>query len=318
MATFTPNYGLALPVPNSPIDANTWGTTLNTMNFATVDTSLKATALSNIGNTAPSVPTGSPLAGQMWINTNSSSTTAWFVQVYDGTSWITTGTINPTDHTYTPAGFVINPQTFTANGTYTPTTGMQYCIVELIGAGGGSGGAAGSASGLGAASGGAAGGYARKILSAATIGASKAVIVGVGGIAGAIGNNNGGTGGTTSLGSIFSATGGTGGLGGSANTGSGLFTSAGSLGGTGSGGDINTTGAPGGGSIYDSGGGLSGFGGSTFFGGGAPALQAGTGAGLAGASYGAGASGAITSVNNATSYAGAAGANGLVSITEFI
>ena len=318
MPTFTPNYGLALPVPNSPIDANTWGTTLNTMNFSYVNTYLKATALSNIGNTAPSKPTGAPLAGQMWINTNTSSTTAWFVQVYDGTSWITTGTINPTAHTYTPAGFVIHTQVITTNGTYTPTTGMQYCIAELLGAGGGSGGAAGSGAGLGAASGGGGGGYSRKTLSAATVGASQAVTIGAGGIAGSAGNNNGSQGGTTSFGSIFSATGGYGGLGGAANTGTGLFTTSGSLGGAGTGGDFNTTGGAGGGSIYDAGGGIAGFGGSTFFGGGVPGLQAGSGAGVAGASYGGGASGAITTINNATSYAGAAGANGLAIITEFI
>jgi len=36
------------------------------------------------------------------------------------------------------------PQIFTSNGTYTPTSGMKYCIVELCGGGGGSAGSASS------------------------------------------------------------------------------------------------------------------------------------------------------------------------------
>ena len=107
----------------------------------------------------------------------------------------------------------ISIQVFTSSGTYTPTVGMKYCIVEAVGAGGGGGGAASSAGGtFNGAGGGGAGEYARSVLAAAAIGASKAVAIGAGGSAGAAGNNNGGTGGDTTLGStIVVASGGLGG-----------------------------------------------------------------------------------------------------------
>ena len=35
--------------------------------------------------------------------------------------------------------------TFASSGTYTPTAGMVYCVIECVGGGGGSGGVSGSA-----------------------------------------------------------------------------------------------------------------------------------------------------------------------------
>lgn len=64
-------------------------------------------------------------------------------------------------------------QVITGSSTYTPTSGMLYCIVELQGAGGG--GPSGSQAGGGA------GGYCRKVFSAATIGASQTVTMFAGG-----------------------------------------------------------------------------------------------------------------------------------------
>lgn len=109
-------------------------------------------------------------------------------------------------------------QTFTATGagTYTPTTGMQYCIIELQAGGGGSSGTTG-AGGQGATAGaGAAGGYLRILATAAQIGASAAISVGAAGAAGASGNNPGGAGGNTTItisGSTWTASGGGGGSG---------------------------------------------------------------------------------------------------------
>ena len=113
----------------------------------------------------------------------------------------------------------VKQQIFTANGTYTPSTGMLYCIVEAIGAGGGSGGTATTVAAQVACSGGGGGGaYCRSLLSAATVGVSQAVTIGTGGAGGAAGNNNGSSGGSTSLGALVVAAGGVGG------TGSGVFT----------------------------------------------------------------------------------------------
>lgn len=133
----------------------------------------------------------------------------------------------------------VSQQVFTASGTYTPSAGMLFCIVEVRGGGGGGGGAAGFHGG--AAGGGGQGGYARERFSAATIGSSQTVTIGAGGTAGNTSPTNGGTGGTTSLGSLISATGGAGGIAG----GSGSTLKLGGAGGSGSGGDINLTGQAG-------------------------------------------------------------------------
>src|SRR5260221_4512350 len=37
----------------------------------------------------------------------------------------------------------VTQQTFTGSGTYTPTSGMAFCIIECLGAGGGGGGTGG-------------------------------------------------------------------------------------------------------------------------------------------------------------------------------
>lgn len=127
----------------------------------------------------------------------------------------------------TPTSFSqIVIQKFTSSGTYTPTTGMKYCISEVWGGGGGGGGSSASTAGtFGPSGGGAGGNYSRQVLSAASVGVSQTVTVGSGGSSGSSGN--GGAGGTSSIGSLVSANGGNGGLG--SPTGPGVVAS---LGGT--------------------------------------------------------------------------------------
>src|ERR1043165_5073819 len=68
---------------------------------------------------------------------------------------------------------------FTSSGTYTPTAGMAFADVEAMGGGGAGGGAVATTSpNVAGGSGGAAGGYARKLFSAATIGASQTGTIG--------------------------------------------------------------------------------------------------------------------------------------------
>lgn len=214
-------------------------------------------------------------------------------------------------------------QTFTATGTYTPTTGMKFCVIEVVGGGGGGGGAeiSGSNATIAVGGGGGGGGYARKMFSAATIGASQSVTIGAAGAAGASTPANGGTGGTTSIGALISATGGTGGVGGAATAGG---FSPGGGGGAGASGSFNTTGSPGGGGIGSAITGVysvasGGFGGSTFFGGGTLAVggTSVTLGGNAGNSYGGGGGGGSVSGINAGA-PGGAGAAGIVVVTEFI
>lgn len=210
----------------------------------------------------------------------------------------------------------INIQVFTSTGTYTPTSGMLYCIIEAVGGGGGSGGVATTGAATQAvSSGGGGGGYASGKFSAATIGASQSVTIGAAGAAGAIGNNAGGAGGTTSVGALITATGGAGGAGGLAATGS---STSNSTGGSGSGADFGTVGSPGGGSIASFSAGvfsniLPGNGGSSFFGGGGIGSSTPT----AGTSYGGG-GGGVANTASQTQQVGAAGFKGVVIVTEYI
>jgi hypothetical protein len=195
------------------------------------------------------------------------------------------------------SGSVVVQQLFTVNGTYTPTAGMLYCIVEAVGGGGGAG-SSGTTTRWGGGGGG--GEYVRSRLTAAQIGASKAVTIGAGGTGGVSGN--GADGGDTSLGILVVATKG---LGGIANAGSGSLGGDGGSGGTG---DFKTPGQAGQPGTAVSGV-YSGAGGSSYLGfGGRPVISA--GAGSAGQNYGAGGSGG----NNGN---GGAGSSGVIIITEY-
>jgi len=219
----------------------------------------------------------------------------------------------------------VNIQTFSASGTYTPTSGMIYCIIEVLGAGGGGGGAAATSAvgdGNGAsAGGGGAGGYSRGRFTAAQIGASQVVTIGAGGAAATAGNNAGGDGGTTSVGALIQATGGGGAAGAGAQVAQGY---PGGAGGVGSLGNLNIAGNSGGMGFTDniagSNLGISGAGGAGYFGGSiSPQTVNNTGqsAGSSATSYGCGGNGGV-SIKGGTSAAGGAGADGYVIITEYI
>lgn len=106
----------------------------------------------------------------------------------------------------------VKRQIITSSGTYTPSSGMLYCDAEVQGAGGGGGSAAAASANFHAAAGGNSGAYSRSLLTAAQIGASQAVTVGVAAAAATTGAT-GGTGGTSSLGALLSSAGGSGGEG---------------------------------------------------------------------------------------------------------
>jgi hypothetical protein len=216
--------------------------------------------------------------------------------------------------------FSVIVQTFNANGTYTPTSGMKYCTIECVGGGGGGGAVQASAAGTtGGGGGGSGGGYVRKTVSAATIGGSQAVTIGAGGAGGAAGANNGGTGGASSVGAIVSATAGVGGQFGGNVTATLSFVV---VGGVGSGGDINAYGGNGGQSIgFTTVPVWSGGGGSSYFG--AGAVPVGTSsinttiAGVNATTPGSGGSGAVNTGTSGAS-AGGNGAAGFVVITEYV
>lgn len=228
-----------------------------------------------------------------------------------------------------PSGkaFSMNQQLKTSTSTYTPTSGMQYCIVEVCGGGGGGGGAgATGAATLSAGSGGGAGGYIRAIYTASAIGASQSVTVNSGG-AGGVGTGAGSTGGSVVFGALITCTGGSAGVSGTAAT------TGAALGGTGgtvtvlsgqTGTALGIPGQSGGPSVWSNTGllGLSGMGGASFEGGGGGeslsfvTSTAATG-GVNGNAIGAGGSGAVAG-NSQSAATGGNGNTGAVLVTEFI
>lgn len=221
-------------------------------------------------------------------------------------------------------GRLINVQTFTASGTYTPTSGTKFVIAEVLGGGGGGGSnAATPSSGAAAAAGGASGAYA--VCKHSPTGPVSVVIGagGAGGVSTAAGAD-GSTGGTSSYGAV-SAPGGRGGprgvafntlpTGGNVANGSSGVTGSVIVGTQGTGGsygilysDSNATGGGGANSIYGAGGIA-----ITINNGGL-----GTSQGADANGYGSGGGGAV-SVHTATAYSsrGGNGTSGIVIIWEY-
>jgi hypothetical protein len=146
----------------------------------------------------------------------------------------TGGTIDSTAMTWAQVGaggLTIVRTLFTGSGTWTKPAGLLAAEIEVLAGGGGGGWNDGSG---GSSQCGAGGGYAKRLVDAASLGATETVTVGAGGTGGVAGPGTGGTGGTTSFGSLASATGGTGG----GPNGTSTF----AAGGVGSSGDINLAG----------------------------------------------------------------------------
>jgi len=213
-------------------------------------------------------------------------------------------------------GFTVAKQTvFTSSGTYTPTAGMAYVRVEVVGSGGGGGGASiEGTDNAPAGSGGGAGMYACKLFDSATIGVSKAVTIGAGG-AGGVHKANGADGAATSFGALLSVSGGTKGI---------YMVSNGPLAEGGDGGnslvgspDYSAFGGGGGYAIYiaASSVSVSGVGGNSLLGlGGKPiAVPA---DGIGGSGFGAGGSGGVAALGVPST--GGNGSSGVVVVTEYI
>lgn len=213
-------------------------------------------------------------------------------------------------------GRLIGVQAFTAaGGTYVPSLGTNFVVVEVQGGGGGGGGAPATASGVcSAAAGGGAGGYSSARITSGFSGVL--VSLGAGGSGGTATPSSGGTGGTSSFGSLVSASGGGGGSFMAASV-SFPIQAAGAAGAVGGAGNIvSSPGAGGGpGVILTAGNGISGSGGPSHFGGGG-FKAVGSAAGGAGV-YGGGGGGAISQGNTGSGFSGGAGGLGLVIVWEY-
>lgn len=213
-------------------------------------------------------------------------------------------------------GRLINVRTFSVSGTYTPTAGTKFVIIDLVGAGGGGGAStAQNATNVAAATGGGGGGFVRTRLTTGFSGAS--FTVGSGGAGGIIGvsGGNGLPGGASTFGAA-SAAGGVGGLtsgglappyvlssgGQPASSGGNILNAAGSA--SGDGFAMSTVSA------------ISGRGGISFYGAGAPSVVGTNTNGNPATVPGTGGSGSLTMPNGATR-SGGVGAGGLMTVYEF-
>lgn len=212
--------------------------------------------------------------------------------------------------------FSVVIQTFTSGGTYTPTSGMLYCQIEVVGSGAGGGGSSATAAGtLSYGAGGGSGEYARGVFSAATIGVNQTVTVPAGGAGGTAGNNAGTAGGTTSVGALISAGGGQGGGGGAAAV-TGASTG-GTAGTGGSGGSFRFAGTVGQSAFWSVGVVTIAAKGATGMFSGGTVSGATTASGATGTGFGGGGGGGRSFVSSAAQ-AGGPGSSGLVVITEYV
>lgn len=291
-----------------------------------------AAAVANTDYLPASSPaiTGSPTAPTPPVDDNDTSlaTTAFVIGQAGGSSPLadaaaaavgTSLRYSRQDHVHPQTGVAtVKVQKFTASGTYTPSAGMIFCIIECWGAGGGGGACANAGANTGQnGAGGGAGGKSRKYCTAADIGASKSVTIGAKGTGGAAGGPSAGTnGGDTSVGVLCIAKGGSGG---SPNTGGGPANSGpGGIIGTG---DIAVPGQAGAATAPTGSGthaGVGGMGGSSDVGSGGVTNTANPGHADGGAASGfAAGGGGGQSYNGGGAAAGGDGAPGLSVITEF-
>lgn len=247
------------------------------------------------GITTATVPTG--MVVLIENSTMSNANLGSFVVVASGTNYfdVTNASGVAENDKALTGGYL---KTVTAQN-YTKPAGLKYAVVEAQGAGACGEPASTNHAGT---SGGGGGAYVRKIIAAASIGATETVYVGPGGATSAASATWGiGAGSMTKFGSLLTA------LGGGLRTGSNVN------GGVASGGDVNIDGGPGGTVTLANVPG--GDGGNAFLGNGGPgagvdnSAQAGTG-------YGGGGSGLCGDNTNGAAN-GADGAPGILIVTEY-
>jgi len=174
--------------PASPYAGpNNTGVSQNTVRTQRVQLQLKAGAQAPTGTqVTPSVDSG--WIGLYVITVNNGQTTinSGAISVYPGAPFVNAAS-------GISSGRLLNVQTFSASGTYTPTVGTNKIIVELVGGGGGGAGApATSSSTQGIGSGGGSGGYAKCEIALSSITTPVPVTVGIGGTGGIAGAGSAG------------------------------------------------------------------------------------------------------------------------------
>lgn len=318
--------GGALGTPASGTATNLTGLPLSGLTaqaaFTFVGNNTSGSAVPTAVDIAALTAKASPAAGDYVILSDQAASGAW--KRVTVSSLASAGSVASLNGLTGALNVRVIKQIFTASGTYTPTSGMVYAVVECVGGGGGGGGVLGVSAQSYGAGGGGSGGYSRLVATAATIGASKSVTIGALGAGGTAGANNGSAAGDTCVGGAACTTnlcvgkGGSGGLfGNSAGSPNG---GAGGVAGTG---DLAAAGVPGNTGFYSAVSTIVAFGGnggSSQFGGGGAGVVGTSGvanAGAAAGAYGGGGAGAVAH-NTTNTAAGGNGSAGVVFITEYV
>ena len=253
--------------------------------------------------TAPAIPSGTMPIAQV---------------LSDSTTTQITNLLITDERAFVPfqvsSGGLLNVQSFTTSGTYTPTAGTTSIIVEVIGGGGGGGGCAAPSSGqASASSGGGGGAYARARFTSGFAGV--AVTVGAGGAVSSAGAVNGNVGGASSFGSLVSAPGGFAGFAGASVSGPNFTGRSGATQSPTGGNLIFCSGASSGeGTVYSSTRSLGGYGGRSVYGAGSVGGTNGNGGSPTNPGGGGG---GCASIAGNPARSGGGGADGLVLVYEY-
>lgn len=109
MNALTPNFNWNLPAVGG--DGDVWGYSLDS-NWTSIDSLMRRSINNFISTTAPT----EAQAGTIWLN---STTNPNILGIYDGSTWVTIGTLNTTAHTFAASGVTpyIGDQKFSAQTT---------------------------------------------------------------------------------------------------------------------------------------------------------------------------------------------------------
>jgi hypothetical protein len=310
--TVLPYYNAANP-SQAYAGPNNTGASQATTRQCTIQLTLTAGTPATTGSqTTPATPNGQSALYVVTVAYGATTVIAGNIAKASGAPFLSASLLAQIQAIPT-TGRLLNVQTFTASGTYTPTAGTTKVRITCVGGGASGGGAAvTTASQYAVGAGGGAGAYCVSITAVSNVSGS-AITVGAGG---ASASSSGNSGGATSVGSFCSAAGGFGGSVGLAV--SSPVVSAGGAGGLTVSGTYNYWGVGGSGSpgiAFGTGNYISGTGGACFLSAGAPANTT-AGQGNTANGYGAGGAGASSSGGSAAQASGP-GHAGIVIIEEF-